>query len=318
MDRQVPVLLIIFNRPEKTRRVIEALQKVKPTRLFVAADGPRPGRPEDIDKCRLARKVLLSIDWSCDLQTRFLEENVGCDPSVSSAINWFFENISQGVILEDDCIPTPAFFHFCSDLLERYKDDRRIMQISGFSPYPERSYPFDYHFSRSFRCWGWGTWRRAWSLYADSLKRYEDNQFIYHIVKSYYPYYPKYIERLKLYKEFMKGRRDNWDFKWNIACYAQNALCIVPEKNLVTNIGFDEEGTHTKRGNHLFARIPTDSLVFPLRHPSYVFADERPERFLEKRLYHSLPFKSRCAKWARHILGSLAEFHQNGPNAKVL
>jgi hypothetical protein len=311
MSDTVPVLLVVFNRPEKTRRVIEALRQVKPARLFVAADGPRPGRPDDIEKCRLARQAVSEIDWPCDLKTRFLDENVGCDPSVSAAIHWFFEHVEQGVILEDDCVPHPDYFRFCSEMFERYADDARIMQVSSFAPYPDRCHPYDYHFSRSYRCWGWGTWRRAWALYFDALERYDDS--IDQMLRAYFTSSAKYAERKKLYETFRMGKRDNWDFKWNVACYAQNALCIVPEKNLMTNIGFDEESTHTVKASPIFAHLQTEPLEFPLRHPPFVFADSHPERSVERKLYRSLPFKSRCGWKLRHTMGAMRDFWETRP-----
>lgn len=318
MNNQVPVLLVIFNRPEKTRRVAKALRQVKPARLFVAADGPRPGRLEDIEKCRLARQAATDIDWPCDLMTRFLDENVGCDPSVSGAINWFFEHVAQGAILEDDCVPHPHFFRFCADMFERYADDTRIMQVSGFSPYPDRRHPYDYHFSRFFRCWCWGTWRRAWALYSDSLEQYDSNRSIEQILKSYFPSSAKYRERFKLYREFRLGKRDNWDFKWNIACSAQNALCIVPERNLVTNIGCDKNATHTMCPNPVMGNLEVHPLEFPLRHTPLVYADGRPERSLEKAIHRSLPFKSRCGRRLRHALGAMADFFETMPPIRNL
>ncbi|MCF8070450.1 MAG: glycosyltransferase family 2 protein [Desulfobacterales bacterium] len=310
MNNEVPVLLVIFNRPEKTRRVIEALRQVKPTQLFVAADGPRLDHPDDVEKCRLTREIATNIDWSCDMKTRLLDKNIGCDPCVSSAINWFFEHVAQGVILEDDCVPHPHFFRFCADMFERYADDARIMQVSGYSPCAGRRYPYDYHFGRFFRCGGcWGTWRRAWALYADSLEQYDNNGTIKQILKAYFPSSAQYTERLRLYRMFRLGKRDNWDFKWNVACYAQNALCIVPERNLMTNIGFDEESTHTKVHNW-FSHLQTDSLDFPLCHPPFVFADIRPERELSRRIFRSLPFKSRCVRRLRHALGAMADFFE--------
>lgn len=311
MSNQVPVLLVIFNRPEKTRRVMDALRQVQPARLFVAADGPRPERPDDIEKCRLAREAATDIDWPCEVQTRFLEENVGCDPAVSSAITWFFQHVEHGVILEDDCVPHPDFFRFCADVLPRYKYDLRIMQVSSFAPYPDRNHPYDYHFSRAFRCWCWATWRRAWEKYSDSLAFYDHDIKI--ILRNYFPTFAKFNDRMKLYEIFRTGKRDNWDFKWNITCYAQNALCIVPEKNLMRNIGFDIEATHTVKSNPLFSGFPIEQLEFPLRHPTFLFSDERPEQNLEKRRFISLPLKSRCAWRVRHALGTLKDYLETRP-----
>ena len=313
MIEKVPVLLTIFNRAETTRRVIEALRQIKPFHIFVAADGPRPDYPEDNEKCSLARQTALNIDWPCDLKTRFLDKNIGCDHAVSSAIGWFFEHVDYGIILEDDCIPHAHFFSFCDELFHRYADDQRIMQISGLAPYAPREYPYDYHFSRTFRCAGcWGTWRRAWKYFTFSLEQYREDEAL-EMFKAYYSDYA--ICRMQYLKfcQFKQGIYNYWDFLWNMACFSQNGLCIVPEKNLNFNIGFDLDATHTKDIPSVFENLKVFPLVFPLRHPPFVFADSRPERALEKVIHRRLPFKSRCGLHLRHALGAIANFFQTLP-----
>lgn len=304
---QLPVLLVIFNRAEHTRRVVEALRQAKPLRLFVAADGPRPDRPEDIEKCRLAREAATAIDWPCEVNTRFLQTNAGCGPAVSSAITWFFEHVEHGVILEDDCVPHPHFFRFCAELLERYAEDERIMRITGLSPYPARDYPYDYHFSHRFHCHGWGTWRRAWKHFSYDLERIDETEFL-EMVRTYYPFHFRRKPRLEKFRRAKSGLLKTWAFRWEVACYAQNGLTIVPERNLITNVGDGEEATHTQRFNPLFGNLETHPLKFPLRHPPFVYADSRPARALERALHRRLPLKSRCAEQLRHAAGAVADF----------
>lgn len=310
----VPILMVIFNRPEKTRQVIEALSLVKPTRLFVAADGPRTERQEDAGKCRLAREMVTDIDWPCDLQTRFLDQNEGCDSVIADAIGWFFERVEYGIILEDDCVPHPHLFPFCEELFQRYADDQRVMQISGFAPYAGRDHPYDYHFSPNFRCWGWGTWSRAWDYFSSSLEQYSE------LVadESLKTYFTDYTQRRAIYLKFLQfknsdSRSRNWDFLWNLACYAQNGLCIVPEANLVLNIGFDAEGTQTLQANPVFSDRATHPIQFPLRHPPFMYPDRVPERGLSRARFGSLRFKSRCMQQLRHALGTLEYFSDNIP-----
>ena len=313
MNNQVPVLLVIFNRPEKTRKVVEALRQVKPARLFVAADGPRSGHTKDFEKCCLTRQVISEIDWPCECQTKFLDNNAGCDPHVVSAIEWFFEYVENGIIFEDDCVPHPHFFSFCDELFKRYADDERIMQISGFSPYSKRKHGYDYHFSRAFRCGGgWGTWRRAWNYFTTSMRSYNDCEAM-EILKAYFPNQATFKIGYKKFCQFREGLLNNWDFQWNMACYAQNGLCLVPEKNLITNIGFDEDATHTQKIEPMFANLEGHSIKFPMRHPKYVYADSRPEQALQKELHCSLPLKSRIAQRVRHALGMLSDFWETTP-----
>jgi hypothetical protein len=304
---QIPVLLTIFNRPDKTRAVMENLRQIKPNRLFVAADGPRLDHPQDIEKCRLARQEATAVDWACDLKKRFLDDNIGCDPAVSSAISWFFEHVEFGIILEDDCIPQPDFFGFCGELLERYLDDKRIMQISSLSPYTAREYPYDYHFSRMFRCSGcWATWRRAWNHFTCSMARYSDKE-AFGIFRAYQGDYLKCLQQYQTLLAFQEGslnQWDHWDFQWNMACYAQNGLSIVPEKNLMINIGFDDDSTHTRKVGPILENLQAMPLTFPLRHPQFVYADIQPERSLEKTVYRSLPLKSRCMYLMRRVIAA--------------
>lgn len=314
---EIPVLLTIFNRPEKTKAVIENLRQIKPKRIFVAADGPRIDHPQDHEKCRLAREAATSIDWACDVKTRFLDDNIGCDPAVSSAIDWFFQNVECGIILEDDCIVHPHFFTFCGELFVRYASDQRIMQISSLSPYDARTHPSDYHFSRIFRCsGGWGTWRRAWKHFISDMRQYKDDEVLT-ILKTYNLDYYECVWRFRAFKAYNKGitmvyRKGSlfrlywghWDYQWNLACAAQNGLCIVPEKNLMINIGFDEDSTNTKEANIVFEK-QIQSIQFPLRHPLLICADWQPERSLVKRLYCGLSLKSRCMYLLRRILGAI-------------
>lgn len=312
MNNQVPVLLVIFNRPEKTRRVIEALRQIRPARLFISADGPRPDHPEDEDKCRLAREFAMDIDWPCDLKTRFLDQNIGCGLGVSTGITWFFEHVEHGIILEDDCVPHPSFFPFCKELFELYADDERIMRISGLAPFPAREYPFDYHFSWKFYCSGWGTWRRAWKHFFYDLNGINKTKFL-EMLKVCYPFHYSRRPWLNNFERTINGDLKTWAFRWDIACFAQNGLSINPEKNLITNIGYGEGATHTQKIEPIFANLEGHSIKFPMRHPKYVYADGRPEQGLQKELHCSLPLKSRVAQRVRHALGLIADFWETMP-----
>lgn len=317
-DAEIPVLLTIFNRPDKTKAVIENLRQIRPKRLFVAADGPRLDHPQDTEKCRLAREEATNVDWACEIKTMFLDDNVGCDPAVSSAIDWFFQNVECGIILEDDCIVHPHFFAFCGELFIKYYDDQRVMQISSLSPYAERDHIYDYHFSRIFRCsGGWATWRRAWHHFTSDIHRYSDKEALA-ILKAYHRDYYMCLweyKRLRAYKKgiltvnkggvVIKQRWGHWDYQWNLACAAQNGLCIVPERNLMVNIGFDEDSTNTKDINAVFENLQYQPLLFPLRHPVFVYADSEPERSLEKRTYRRLSFKSCCIYLLRRASGAI-------------
>jgi hypothetical protein len=284
----------------------------------VAADGPRVDHPQDHEKCRLAREAATNIDWTCDIKTRFLDDNIGCDPAISSAIDWFFQNVECGIILEDDCIVHPHFFAFCGELFVRYADDQRIMQISSLSLHDARIHPYDYHFSRIFRCsGGWGTWRRAWKHFTSDMRQYKDDEVLT-ILKTYNPDYYECAWRFRAFKNYNKGITTvyrngslfrlywgHWDFQWNLACAAQNGLSIVPEKNLWVNIGFDEDATNTRQVIPAIAYLQAQPLKFPLRHPPFVYADSEPERSWDKRVFHTLSLKSRFMYLLRRALGAI-------------
>ncbi len=315
-NEEIPVLLSIFNRPDKTKAVMENLRQIKPKRLFVSADGPRGDVQQDKEKCRLARQAATAIDWPCDLKTRFLDKNMGCDPAVSSAIEWLFQYVEYGIILEDDCLLHPHFFDFCGELFVRYSDDQRITQISSLSPYAVREHPYDYHFSRMFLCsGGWATWRRSWKHFTRNMQLYSDKEALA-ILKAFHRDHWKCLQQYKALLKSKKGAPNqwiHWDFQWNMACYAQNGLSIVPEKNLMVNIGFDNDGTHTLQKNPVFEDLQVQPLHFPLRHPPFVYADSQAERSLERRIYRSLPVKSRCMYLLRRAVGAIYYLRETMP-----
>lgn len=320
-NEDIPVLLTIFNRPDLTRKVIENLRHIKPKRLFIAADGPRSDCPQDIERCQLARQEAIAVDWPCEIIVKFHDENLSVDPAVSTAIDWFFQHVEFGVILEDDCIVHPDFFALCGELFVRYADDLRIMQVSSLSPYETRDYPCDYHFSRTFRCsGGWGTWRRAWRYYTSEMQKYGDKEAL-NILKAYHLDYYKCLWQHKKLLEIKNGDFfypywSHWDYQWNLTCFAQNGLCIVPEKNLMENNGFDEDSTHTVSVTPVFENLRAHSLRFPLRHPQFVYADNQPERGLAKKIFRSLSRKSRCMYLFRRVLGAFYYLREIMPYGK--
>src|SRR4051812_29566436 len=170
-----PVLFVIFNRPETTRQVFEAIRTAKPSRLYIAADGPRKNKPGEDQKCQEAREIVKAVDWDCEVKTLFSKENLNCGRGPATAFTWFFEHEEEGIILEDDCLPTQSFFRFCQELLERYRYDYRVMHIGGnnFLNGWQRDQDYSYYFSLSGHIWGWATWRRAWQMFDYKLSLYE-------------------------------------------------------------------------------------------------------------------------------------------------
>jgi hypothetical protein len=243
-----PILFLIFNRPDTTAQVFEKIRSVQPQKLYIAADGPRSGNERDIGKCTETRKIVESIDWDCKVTTFFRDKNLGCRIAVSSAITWFFEQEEQGIILEDDCLPHESFFTFCSELLEKYKSDERVMHIGGTMFLPDLSMLGErnasYYFSRDPFIWGWATWRRAWSKYDVELKLFplcrSDG-----LIQKIFNKKDQSLYWEKMFEETFQGEINTWDYQWRFAILISSGLCIVPKVNMVTNIGFVSDATHT-------------------------------------------------------------------------
>ena len=227
-----PILFLIFNRPVVTKQVFEAIRAMKPTKLYVAADGPRPGVHDEIENCRMAREAATAIDWQCDVKTLFREENLGCGRGVSSAITWFFKQEEEGIILEDDCYPSADFFPFCVELLDRYRNDKRIMAITGTNLVPERlrSNEYSYAFSNHNNIWGWASWRRAWDLYDYEMSNYAKIKELGYLKNNFssqyeHDYFEWVFERTYLIPSI------TWDYQWEFVRRINSGLTIQPQKN---------------------------------------------------------------------------------------
>lgn len=276
------VLFLIFNRPDTTKQVFEAIRQAKPPRLYVAADGPRADKSKEGEKCEQVRIIATQVDWECEVKTLFRDKNLGCRVGVSTAITWFFENEEEGIILEDDCLPSQSFFWFCEELLERYRDDMRIMAVSGdnFQKGPARN-EFSYYFSRFNHCWGWASWRRAWSYYEKDMQSWpnmRDNNYMQDILldKVAVKYWSKIFEAV------YKNKIDTWDYQWTFSCWIQNGLTVLPNVNLVSNIGFDGDATHTTGKGNRLSKMTAFELSFPLKHPNWMVKDKRADNYTQK------------------------------------
>lgn len=297
---RTPVLLVIFNRPETTQLVFEAIRKAKPPRLYVAADGPRKNIESDVERCAEARKVIEAVDWDCEVKTLFQDENLNCGVGPSSAFTWFFEHEEEGIILEDDCLPSQSFFWFCEELLQRYRHDTRVMHIGGnnFLNGWQKDPDYSYYFSRSGHIWGWATWRRAWKEFdykIESYQRLKQGGFFNY-------FFPTQVEKMYRLRKFNKtfsgnGNVNWWDYQWDLARYSNSALSIVPNVNLVKNIGFGDLGTHTTNAFSKNASMSALDIEFPLRHPPFMIRDA-----VSDKKYFSILMKDVIASKAKSLL----------------
>lgn len=269
MSEVPPVLFIIFRRPETTLRVFEAIRAAQPTRLFVAADGPRNGKEGEAELCQQTRAIIRGVDWPCEVVTRFQEENQGIKKGVAGAISWFFTQVDEGIILEDDCLPHPDFFPYCTALLERYRNDPRIFHIGGVNFQPKvRTQPGSYYFSRYNHVWGWATWRRAWEKYRPEFEGLE--AFVHDADER--QFWDSPLERrywIRTFTATRTGRVVTWDYQWKYTLWVEGGLGITPESNLVVNVGFGDGATNTsdRQGNHkeralepLAVLVPNDTV----------------------------------------------------------
>ena len=297
MSFAVPVLLIAFNRPGPTARVLEVLRELQPERLYVACDGPRATRAGEDESCAAVRALLAPapeglIDWPCELERLFQPSNLGCRAGVTAALDWFFERASEGIVLEDDILVDPSFFPYCQELLERYRDDSRVGAIAANNH--QRRPPADgssYRFSIYSHCWGWASWRRAWQCYDRDLKgwpAFREGRWLEQLGgRAFARTWGGWIEALA------QGQIDTWDMIWQLSCWQQGFLTVIPAAELAENIGFDADATHTLDERSPLG--PRGTVPVPLRHPTVIQADRRRDADTFARLYR----RSRSAELLR-------------------
>jgi hypothetical protein len=294
---ETPVLFLVFNRPDTTARVFDAIRREKPARLYIAADGPRTGHLTDSERCAAVRDIVKNVDWPCQMHYLLREVNLGCKRAVSSAITWFFEHEPEGIILEDDCLPDPAFFPFCSSLLERYRDDARVMHICGDNfQHGMRRGKGSYYFSRYVHVWGWASWRRAWAGYDAEMNTWKDflsGGGLMTMVQEEQEYWTRVLNRAA------SGGIDTWDYQWVFSVWAHHGLAIIPNVNLVQNIGFGADATRTTSHDAVRLQIPTEH-PGPLVHPPLVVPDGEADAFTFRHHYRTVRF-GRIQRWLKGI-----------------
>jgi hypothetical protein len=268
----VPILLIVYRRPDLTSQVFERIAAARPRQLFVAADGPR--HPGEADVCDAARRAATAVTWPCEVVTDFPSTNLGCRTRVSSALDWFFTSCESGIVLEDDCLPAPEFFEFCRILLDRYRDDRRVVHISGESYRRARHEEFSYYFSKYALIWGWAAWRRTWQSYDLAMRTWP----AFRSESAGLAIYDTEDERAYwdgTFQQMYEGRLPTaWSYAWMYACLTQG-LSIHPAVNLVRNIGTSDRATHMT--TNPFASRSFGGLQTGLRHPAWVVRDRQAD-----------------------------------------
>jgi hypothetical protein len=273
------VALFVFNRPEHTRRVIERIERARPARVLVIADGPRAGEAEDDRRCDEVRSIVDAVSWPCDVAKLYSDVNLGCTRRVVTGLDWVFANCDDAIILEDDCVPDASFFPFCSELLDRYRDDERVHMVSGTNVLPPGAFeiPHSYYYSRSFQIWGWATWARAWKHYDIEMRDWPELRASGWL-ERFLPEHAMAEVADAIFEETYQGRVEAWDYQWVLSGWSRGALSITPAANLVTNIGYGGDASHTRDANHPLANRPTVPMSFPLRHPEQLEVHEGADR----------------------------------------
>jgi len=282
-----PVLFLVFNRPETTRQVFQAIRLAKPPKLYIAADGPRVGREAEERACIEVRQIASAVDWPCEVKTLFRSSNLGCKHGVSSGVSWFFSHEPEGIILEDDVLPLPTFFDFCEELLERYRNDVRVSMVTG-SNLVSNSFHVDESYFFSYYCniWGWASWRRAWQHYDVAMTEWPSWRDAGGLAKIsggkwlFQSYWRKILDNV------YDGKIDTWDYQWLFACWRVGGLTVMPAVNQIRNLGFGADATHTKDdAPRLVLELQTQPLKFPLIHPEAVACNFGADDYIGSKVF---------------------------------
>jgi hypothetical protein len=278
-----PILIIGFNRPAHLKVLIDRLREIAPTQIYVALDGSRPDREGEREKVAACRELIHNIDWPCTVKTNFQETNLGCGLGVSTAITWFFEQVDRGIILEDDIIPDPSFFPYCTELLDRYAVDPSVFAISGcnFVPAEFQSRPVEsFRFSQVPHIWGWATWKDRWQLYSLEISGWRERLPVHKLWTKSGGNIPGTVYWAGTFELLARKEVDTWDGQLVYCSMVNNALTATSNVNLIQNIGFDGEATHTLEDRDELQ--PVRSMDFPLVFPTRVQVDSKADAWTRR------------------------------------
>ena len=301
---ETPVALFIFKRPDTTSRVFETIAKAKPSDLLIVADGPR--NTEEEDRCRAVREIVKKVTWDCRVRRNFAEVNMGCKTRMSSGLDWVFSEVEEAIILEDDCVPDMSFFYYCQELLERYRYDERVMHIGGGNyQHGIRQNADSYYFSKYPHGWGWASWRRAWRHFDFNIKKWPELRTT-DWLQTICPSKSEQKFWTDIYDRSYRGELNAWDYQWNFACWVHGGLSIVPEVNLVDNVGFGPDATNTVVKWNEIKEVVAGSLTSELRHPKEIRVNQKADRYTFRKIFApppSLAYRLRETLFSKYFYG---------------
>ena len=279
-----PVIFIIFNRPDVTQRVFSAIAKARPKKLLVIADGTRTNYPDDKEKCKATRDIIETVNWDCEVIINYSKENMGCKNRVSSGLDWAFKQVEEAIILEDDCLPHPSFFRFCDELLKMYRNESHIAMISGDNfQFEKHVTKHSYYFSKYPHIWGWATWRHSWHNYEPDMKYWTELRHT-NWLKNILPTKLSYLYWRHIFDSCFKNKTNSWAYPWTFSCWKHDKSTILPNVNLISNIGFNEDALHTTKKDK-YADMKTSQMNFPLSHPPNLTINQTADNITEKEMF---------------------------------
>lgn len=279
-NQPAPIALISFNRPKQTSIAFQFVRQARPAKLYLISDGPRQGVPGEDRLVAQCRRIIEAVDWPCEVRKIYSEANLGCASRVSTGITAALAEDDRLIVLEDDCVPSPSFFAFCGELLDRYADDERVMAISGnnFQQGFSRT-KASYYFSKYPHCWGWATWARAWKHFDLEIRGWPDFRDTGQLATvctnqrelNYWT---------RIFNQVHAKKSSSWAFPWTLCCWMHSGLTALPDVNLVANAGFGEDATHTKRVSSL-TNLPVGTIE-RLVHPEAVVRNVIADGFTDR------------------------------------
>jgi hypothetical protein len=316
---EVPVVFIVYKRPDQTRKVLDSIRLARPRRLYIVADGAKSSSADEQGAVDAVRQMLDGVDWDCQVFTDYSEKNLGVRERAVSGLNWVFSLEERAIILEDDCLASPSFFRFCEELLDRYSEEQTVAGIGGTNAFltVSEDYAESYSFSQYPAVWGWATWSRVWGKYSASpppLSSHDLNRF-----SGFAPTSKSRKYWAARFEDVRKFRLDTWDYQLAYLCMSERALWAIPNQNLVSNIGFGAEASHTVATNSRFARLSAENMRFPLKHPASIEASSGYDSAVRSELHKGGKLKTtlflffkRSPRWIQKGLELLEKVRGRG------